>query len=133
MSLWVINKFIRSDYHRAKREYCAICVILHHHKTIINNFVAVLEARNAANIESGSPESELPSYTIASGLPSYEEALEQLKKVKQNQVDTANWVPQTPPTPLSVKNLFQMYRGSSIEGGSESSKPTWNKNTSIWC
>lgn len=30
-------------------------------------------------------EAELPSYTIASGLPTYEEALEQLKKVKELQ------------------------------------------------
>lgn len=31
------------------------------------------------------PETDLPSYTIASGLPTYDEALEQLKKVKENQ------------------------------------------------
>lgn len=94
-------------------------------KSLISGFFAVLEARNAQNIESGPPETELPSYTIASGLPSYEEALEQLKKVKEAQ--EVPWVPQTPPTPngpLSVKNLLQIYRGTSIEGGSESSKPS---------
>lgn len=62
-------------------------------------------------MEANVPQSDLPSYTIASGLPSYEEALEQLKKVKEP-IDskTNEWIPQTPPTPqmrtLSVVDLF---------------------------
>ncbi|XP_066262688.1 protein commissureless 2 homolog [Euwallacea similis] len=35
------------------------------------------------NPEAGMPEAELPSYTIASGLPTYEEALEQLKRIQE--------------------------------------------------
>ncbi|XP_066156129.1 protein commissureless 2 homolog [Euwallacea fornicatus] len=35
------------------------------------------------NLEAGIPEVDLPSYTIASGLPTYEEALEQLKRVQE--------------------------------------------------
>lgn len=87
------------------------------------------------NIEAGNPESEsLPSYTIASGLPSYEEALEQLKKVKElgssstksqgtaakseEGAAESTWVPRTPPTPvasLSVIDLFQRYRNGTPE------------------
>lgn len=82
-----------------------------------------MEARNAANIESTIVESELPSYTIASGLPSYEEALEQLKKVKDpdyahKSQEIGDWTPHTPPTPaatpLSVVNLFPVYENKEI-------------------
>lgn len=90
-------------------------------------FFPVLETRSAANVEAGNQDSEsLPSYTIVSGLPSYEEALEQLKKVKElsssgvstrrdgGSTDSA-WVPRTPPTPiasLSVMDLFQIYKNT---------------------
>uniref|UniRef100_A0AAR5PRH3 Uncharacterized protein n=1 Tax=Dendroctonus ponderosae TaxID=77166 RepID=A0AAR5PRH3_DENPD len=53
------------------------CLIYHKFQEWKNG---VIEARNAANLEAGVPESDLPSYTIASGLPTYDEALEQLKK-----------------------------------------------------
>lgn len=80
-------------------------------------FVTVTAARNDANVEAAVTQSELPSYTIASGLPSYEEALEQLKKVKNptntiKTLQTNDWTPHTPPTPtehmatLSVVHLF---------------------------
>ncbi|KAJ8920569.1 hypothetical protein NQ315_004708 [Exocentrus adspersus] len=84
----------------------------------------VIEARNAANLESGSAESELPSYTIASGLPTYEEALEQLKQVKElsgYNVKTLETMEnrtthntQTTPTvtTLSVINLFQFHKNN---------------------
>lgn len=73
--------------------------------------VTVIEARNAANVEANIIESDLPSYTIASGLPTYEEALEQLKKVNmKKKIDTNDWTPHTPPTPqmatLSAVHLF---------------------------
>lgn len=74
-----------------------------------------MEARNHANVEANVVETDLPSYTIASGLPTYEEALEQLKTVKntinaKRSLDSNEWTPHTPPTPqittLSVVNLF---------------------------
>lgn len=97
----------------------------------LSDSVSVLEARrnssNAENGQAGDSES-LPSYTIVSGLPSYDEAIEQLRQVRnQSKNDTSaeikatdksnsdNWVPQTPPTPvtrLSVSELFQLYKGS---------------------
>ncbi|KAJ8961254.1 hypothetical protein NQ318_008938 [Aromia moschata] len=97
-----------------------------HPKTIGREEVKseIIEARNAATVEAGAPESELPSYTIASGLPTYEEALEQLKQVKElsgygaKTVETTeNWTPRTPPSPtvngtLSVANLFQLYKNN---------------------
>ncbi|XP_019873166.1 protein commissureless 2 homolog [Aethina tumida] len=105
---------------------CFMCSCLIYHK--FQQWKSrVIEARNAANLEAGVIESELPSYTIASGLPSYEEALEQLKKVKElssgipASKTNENWVPRTPPTPinsLSVVNLFQYYKQSEL------SKPT---------
>lgn len=59
----------------------------------------------------------LPSYTIVSGLPSYDEALQQLKVVKQALADgtvTETPTPMTPPIPslakLSVSELLQIYR-----------------------
>ncbi|KAG5889781.1 hypothetical protein JTB14_036397 [Gonioctena quinquepunctata] len=87
-----------------------------------------MEARNTANLEAAVVESELPSYTIASGLPTYEEALEQLKKVTDLSVytaprkvaDSGEWTPHTPPTPattLSVVNLFNAYSKSNAEDG----------------
>lgn len=53
-----------------------------------------------SNVEAGMSEAELPSYTIASGLPTYEEALEQLKKVKELQ---HNDVPEYSKTNVSAQ------------------------------
>lgn len=98
--------------------------------------LSVLAARNASNLESNLPESDLPSYTIASGLPTYEEALEQLKSVKQSSKipETIDWQPKTPPTPslgtLSVAQLFQSVsksEGCSVSTKSWTVKP-WNVN-----
>ncbi|XP_018319601.1 protein commissureless 2 homolog isoform X2 [Agrilus planipennis] len=87
---------------------------------------AVIQARNAANVEAGSNyESEsLPSYTVVSGLPTYDEALEQLKKMKEklrtdSRVVDSNPQPCTTHVPsnqivsrLSVTDLFQLYKSS---------------------
>lgn len=108
---------------------CCMCSCLLYHK-FQQWKRSVLEARrNASNAENGQAgDSEsLPSYTIVSGLPSYDEAIEQLRQVRnQSKNDTSaeikaadksnsdNWVPQTPPTPvtrLSVSELFQLYKG----------------------
>lgn len=46
--------------------------------------MVAVEERRREDVEVANAESEsLPSYTIVSGLPSYDEALEQLKKVKE--------------------------------------------------
>lgn len=96
-----------------------------------NFFFTVIEARNAANIESGTGESELPSYTIASGLPTYEEALEQLKQVKElsgyaAKTETIDSRTRAPPTPavntLSVINLFQLYKNNDTASSMSSLK-----------
>ncbi|KAK5647083.1 hypothetical protein RI129_005547 [Pyrocoelia pectoralis] len=99
---------------------CCMCSCLLYHK--FQQWKRhILQARNGASVENGNVESEsLPSYTIVSGLPSYEEALEQLKKVKEqsnSKVDNTDpWTPHTPPTParrmsrLSVAELFQIYK-----------------------
>lgn len=91
-----------------------------HNKQVIFLVFSVLQARtaNEANIEAADRES-LPSYTIVSGLPSYDEALQQLKIVrekqarqKQAEASAGDWSPHTPPTPmtkLSVTDLFQLY------------------------
>lgn len=95
------------------------------------SFVSVVETRNAANLEAGAREADLPSYTIASGLPTYEEALEQLKKVKDTMCpkpetnecrrqDQASEAPGGNGSALSVFNLFGGYNSS---GESGSSKP----------
>ncbi|XP_023028988.1 uncharacterized protein [Leptinotarsa decemlineata] len=107
---------------------CFMCSCLIYHK-FQQWKTRVMEARNAANLESTVTESELPSYTTASGLPTYEEALEQLKKVKDfttytaKRMDSSDWTPHTPPTPatpatLSVANLFAAYKGSANDRGS---------------
>lgn len=79
--------------------------------------------RNGTNVESGgNPETEsLPSYTVVSGLPSYEEALEQLKKVKELNADPAVKSQSSQGTTnnaetvtrLSVTDLFQIYKPES--------------------
>lgn len=92
-----------------------------------------METRNAANLEAGAREADLPSYTIASGLPTYEEALEQLKKVKDTMQHDVCPKPEANEcrrqgqtsegdngSTLSVLNLFGSYSRS---GESGSSKP----------
>lgn len=81
---------------------------------------AVIEARAAAsNLEAGNSDTEsLPSYTIVSGLPSYDEALEQLSKIKQQSaVPVPHESTGASPTmqQLSVKDLFQIMKPSSME------------------
>lgn len=95
---------------------CCMCSCLLYHK-FQQWKRGVMDRRPDQNIEEGNPEAELPSYTIASGLPTYEEAIEQMKKVKELEtVKPANighgWVPQTPPTPvtLSAENLFEIQK-----------------------
>lgn len=87
--------------------------------------LSVLDTRTPANVEAGNPELEsLPSYTIVSGLPSYEEALQQLKKIKEvnngstKSPSASDWVPRTPPTPvqtLSVIDLFQKHKTEGVK------------------
>lgn len=88
--------------------------------------------RNGSNVESGNnPETEsLPSYTVVSGLPSYEEALEQLKKVKELSGGGDPAKSSSPPgatnntetvTRLSVTDLFQIYK----QEGAGSGKNSW--------
>ncbi|KAF5275638.1 hypothetical protein FQA39_LY06750 [Lamprigera yunnana] len=103
---------------------CCMCSCLLYHK-FQQWKRQILQARHNANVEIGNAESEsLPSYTIVSGLPSYEEALEQLQKVKQlakiDKRENADvWIPHTPPTPtttsgLSVSDLLQIYQNPSL-------------------
>ncbi|KRT79729.1 hypothetical protein AMK59_8722 [Oryctes borbonicus] len=61
---------------------CCMCSCLLYHK--FQQWKRSVEERRREDLEAANAESEsLPSYTIVSGLPSYEEALEQLKKVKE--------------------------------------------------
>lgn len=91
----------------------------------------VLMTRNGSNVESGNnPETEsLPSYTVVSGLPSYEEALEQLKKVKElsgggdpakssSAADSQNYAETV--TRLSVADLFQNFKPEGAGSGKNS-------------
>ncbi|XP_030752455.1 protein commissureless 2 homolog [Sitophilus oryzae] len=74
------------------------------------------------NQEAGSVESDLPSYTIVSGLPTYEEALEQLKKVKEQRQEKSDSCEKPVPEPsagtgpLSVFNLFNIYNKNGEDG-----------------
>ncbi|XP_076270018.1 uncharacterized protein LOC143202402 isoform X1 [Rhynchophorus ferrugineus] len=77
---------------------------------------AALRTHIATNLEAGSIEVDLPSYTIVSGLPSYEEALEQLKKIKEMRPGPKQQEEASKPSPepaagssLSVFNLFGIY------------------------
>ncbi|XP_018319600.1 protein commissureless 2 homolog isoform X1 [Agrilus planipennis] len=104
---------------------CCMCSCLLYHK--FQQWKRhIIQARNAANVEAGSNyESEsLPSYTVVSGLPTYDEALEQLKKMKEklrtdSRVVDSNPQPCTTHVPsnqivsrLSVTDLFQLYKSS---------------------
>jgi hypothetical protein len=54
-------------------------------------FITVLESRaqsTAAGGASGGDVESLPSYTVVSGLPTYDEALEQLRQVHEVRTDT---------------------------------------------
>lgn len=62
---------------------CFMCSCLIYHK--FQEWKQRVDNSGTSNVEAGMSEAELPSYTIASGLPTYEEALEQLKKVKELQ------------------------------------------------
>ncbi|XP_060517135.1 protein commissureless 2 homolog [Cylas formicarius] len=107
---------------------CFMCTCLIYHKfQEWKSRVTPTTRPTSTNVEAGSAESELPSYTIASGLPTYEEALEQLKKVKELQQDKGGGVKPnaaeinenrrphengdtaTTTATLSVFNLFQIY------------------------
>lgn len=85
-------------------------------------YFSEMEARSRAeigNVENGERES-LPSYSIVSGLPTYEEALNQLKSAKSSTSTCAevSQVPLPPSTPsttttlakLSVTELLTLYR-----------------------
>jgi len=55
-------------------------------KVILLSFISVLESRaqsTAAGGASGGDVESLPSYTVVSGLPTYDEALEQLRQVQE--------------------------------------------------
>jgi hypothetical protein len=55
-------------------------------KVILFSFISVLESRaqsTAAGGASGGDVESLPSYTVVSGLPTYDEALEQLRQVQE--------------------------------------------------
>jgi len=60
-------------------------------KVILFSYFSVLESRaqsTAAGGASGGDVESLPSYTVVSGLPTYDEALEQLRQVQQLRSDT---------------------------------------------
>ncbi|KAI4466122.1 commissureless [Holotrichia oblita] len=85
-----------------------------------------VEERRREDLEGANAENEsLPSYTIVSGLPSYDEALEQLKKVKELSSSTSkdqaaglaasakseDLLAQNPQLQtISVIELFQLYK-----------------------
>ncbi|XP_017786464.1 PREDICTED: uncharacterized protein LOC108569428 [Nicrophorus vespilloides] len=116
---------------------CCMCSCLLYHK-FQQWKRSVIEARQAAEMEGGfHPDLDtLPSYTIASGLPSYEEALEQLKKVKEmtkprksnNENNGATSAPRLSVHRLSVTELFQLYRSRSNSITSVNNGCTSNKS-----
>ncbi|KAF7273102.1 hypothetical protein GWI33_014163 [Rhynchophorus ferrugineus] len=94
---------------------CFMCSCLVYHK-IQEWKERTLRTHIATNLEAGSIEVDLPSYTIVSGLPSYEEALEQLKKIKEMRPGPKQQEEASKPSPepaagssLSVFNLFGIY------------------------
>ncbi|KAL1491013.1 hypothetical protein ABEB36_011674 [Hypothenemus hampei] len=111
---------------------CFMCSCLIYHKFQEWKH-RVAEAQNQINLENGTLETELPSYTIASGLPTYEEALEQLKHVKNNVVKGSekgqeNGIVEhatetSSSHSLSVFNLFGIYnKGDGADSVSAHSK-----------
>ncbi|CAG9862742.1 unnamed protein product [Phyllotreta striolata] len=107
---------------------CFMCSCLIYHK-FQQWKTRVIQARNGGNLESGVAESELPSYTIASGLPTYEEALQQLQ-VKDppfpaKPLETSEWIPHTPPTPAAVSiNVVKFFQGCGASDSSDLAKDT---------
>jgi len=60
-------------------------------KVIIFSFISVLESRAQSTVAggaSGGDVESLPSYTVVSGLPTYDEAIEQLRQVQELGPDT---------------------------------------------
>lgn len=60
-------------------------------KVILFSFITVLESRaqsTSASGASGGDVESLPSYTVVSGLPTYDEALEQLRQGHEFRTDT---------------------------------------------
>lgn len=60
-------------------------------KVILLSFITVLESRAQSTASGGSPGGDvesLPSYNVVSGLPTYNEALEQLRQVQELGSDT---------------------------------------------
>lgn len=89
-----------------------------------------MEARNAANVEANMVESDLPSYTIASGLPSYEEALEQLKNVKDptmsKKIGTNDSSPQSMHTTAQMTTLSVVNLTPVIDDKASMKNTSWN-------
>ncbi|XP_044752422.1 uncharacterized protein LOC123312199 [Coccinella septempunctata] len=92
---------------------CCMCSCLLYHK--FQQWKRRLRSsRTPSSVEEGgSPgctDTDLPSYDMASGLPSYEEAILQLQRVKElaagertvnrSPPQEPEWVPRTPPTPV---------------------------------
>lgn len=71
--------------------------------------IAVAEARH---LECGFDSESLPSYTVVAGLPSYEEAIEQLKRTTaEDEVATSDDVVDAPIfSRLSVGDLLEVYK-----------------------
>jgi hypothetical protein len=100
-------------------------------KVIISSFISVLESRaqsTAAGGASGGDVESLPSYTVVSGLPTYDEALEQLRQVRelgsvtktvevqdqhtQNNCTDSESRQQPPLVKLTVTELVQQYKST---------------------
>ncbi|KAI4466127.1 commissureless [Holotrichia oblita] len=113
-------------------KYKYICSIQHNKGELICKLSSKdyqylkVEERRREDLEGANAENEsLPSYTIVSGLPSYDEALEQLKKVKELSSSTSkdqaagldasakseDLLAQNPQLQtISVIELFQLYK-----------------------
>lgn len=73
------------------------------------SFVAVMESRTHSTERTENDQESLPSYTIVSGLPSYDEALEQLRKARESQSIKIP-IESDQQVKLSVTDLFNMYK-----------------------
>jgi len=99
---------------------CCMCSCLLYHK-FQQWKRSVIEARQLAELEAelnglngfNQDYDALPSYTMASGLPTYEEALEELEKVKEKTKTRRLSVNPLSMHRLSVTELFQYYRRNS--------------------
>lgn len=104
------------------------------------SFFTVRSARSSPNVEEGggSPErscTDLPSYEIASGLPSYDDAILQLQRVKEPVAERSvtrippqepEWVPRTPPTPVHqpLSEIFRQLASTTSTSTTTPIKPT---------